>query len=1063
VDGLECDRMLTLHQSNRLEQLALQLAHHLQLPAGSPLAAEIVVVQHPGMARWLSLEIAAHLGISANLSFPLPAAFIWQVFRALLPDVPELDHYQPNRLAWRIHGLLGSLGDAEIYRPIADYLDDGDEVRRFQLAQQLAILYDRYLIYRPEWILSWEAEQTAVDGDAWQAALWRRLSAEFPLHWVSLQQQYFSPGSVQGTSLLPERIFVFGVPTLSPGYLEIICHLAQHIDVHLFLLNPCEAHWAEIVTPQTKARLELVSAGEQLYLEVGNPLLASLGRQGRDFFAAINELDPGSETHFEPADGDHLLQRLQQQILMLEPASAVDCGDDSITFHLCHAPMREVEVLYDQLIAMLETVPGLAPQEVLVMVPEIDRYGPLIEAVFGEPGDRPAIPYRISDISLQQSNPLAVALMEILQLPTSRYGVGEMLSLLEVSAVRRRFGLDRAALEGVTEWVYQARIRWGRDGESKAALALPPENRHTWQAGLRRLLLGYAMFGEGHTLWHGMLPLDAVEGSMSDHLGGLLAFCDAVFALESMLRIERTPAQWEACLIDLTQRFFLPDEEGTGDADALRAVIHSLAQEAQEAGFEGRICFSLVRQRLAELLESPNSLGFLGGGVNFCALAPMRSLPFRVICLLGMNDGVFPRRQPAYGFDLMSGDFRFGDRSRRADDRYLFLETLISARERLYISYVGRSQRDNSPLPPAVVVDELRDTLRQMIGDEGLSAITRQHPLQPFSPDYFRDQPGLFCYSPLRREAAMRVGRGAAAERPLLSSPLSDQTEIASPTLEALIHFFINPPRAFVRERLMLDLAAADGLPDEREPFALERFDRLDLERQLVDALLQEASPEALFASIDAAGNLPHGHAGERDFQHMLLRATSLSERVKLSRGVDTPVTLELDLELESTRLTGRLQQVTRSGLLAYTTESFYPYQLLQHWIRHLALNLDGEAGVDPATRLLEGAREGLLRPVENPREHLELLLHHYRWGHTRPLPFYPATSWAYMEGLKAGDDTRAMDRACSKWYGNRYLPGDGEKPYNRLLWPQGSLFSDAFGQVAVEVLQPLIDHLEWS
>ncbi|MEJ2589839.1 MAG: exodeoxyribonuclease V subunit gamma [Candidatus Thiodiazotropha sp.] len=1054
--------MLTLHQSNRLERLARQLACQLEQPAGLPLAQEIVVVQHPGMARWLSLQIATHLGICANLDFPQPAAFIWQVFRAMLPEVPELDRYQPNRLAWRIHALLARVEGESAQQPLTDYLAEGDEVRRFQFAQQLALLFDRYLIYRPEWISTWEEGQSATAGDAWQAELWRQLARETPLHWVRLQQDYFSPAAIRPTDTLPPRVFVFGVPTLSPGYLQIIHHLAEHTDVHLFLLNPCEAHWADIVSPQTQARLELAHAGEQLYLEVGHPLLASLGRQGRDFFAAINELDPGSETAFETAAGDTLLQRLQNQILSLEAPSPGQPADASIAFHICHAPMREVEVLYDQLLDMLEQVPGLAPSEILVMTPEIDRYAPLIEAVFGEPGDRPAIPFRVSDVSLQQGNPLAVALLELLRLPGSRYGVGEMLSLLEVAAVRRRFGLDRAALEAVTEWVSTAAIRWGRDGESKRALDLPPEPRNTWQAGLRRLLLGYAMADPQAHLWHGMLPLDAVEGSASAQLGGLLAFCDAVFELETVLGTPRTPTEWESGLIALSERFFLPEDEADGDAEALREVIHRLTLEAQEAGFDAPVSLGLIRHRLSELLASPNALGFLGGGVNFCALAPMRSLPFRVVCLLGMDDGAFPRRQPAYGFDLMHGQFRFGDRSRRADDRYLFLETLISARDRLHVSYVGRSQRDNKALPPAVVVDELRDTLRQMIGDAGLDGITVAHPLQPFSPDYFRDLPGRFCYSPLRREAALRMGRGRDSERPLLRAALSDTADAAEFTLEALVRFYANPARSFVRERLLLDLEAVEGLPDEREPFTLARFDRADLERRLVEALLRETPEENLFATLDAAGCLPHGQAGRIDFRHMLSRASALSERVQALRGGAVPQALELDLALDGSRLTGRLQALTDSGLLAYTAGRFHPYELLSHWIRHLALNLAAPAGVTPVTQLLEGERAGVLRPVEEPRAQLEILRDHYRQGHNRPLPFYPATAWEYVTGLQTGDEARALARAIGKWDGNRQRAGDGEKPYNRLLWPQHSLFGEAFGDTAVALLQPLIDHLEW-
>ncbi|MCU7830504.1 MAG: exodeoxyribonuclease V subunit gamma [Candidatus Thiodiazotropha sp. (ex Myrtea sp. 'scaly one' KF741663)] len=1055
--------MLTLHQSNRLDRLAKQLSLLLSQPVGRPLDPETVVVQHPGMARWLSLETASLLGLSANLHFPLPAAFIWQIFHALLPDVPSLDRYQPNRLAWRIHSLLKKVEATDIYQPVTDYLNDGDEVKHFQLAQQLAALYDRYLVYRPEWTLAWEAGHAELPGDAWQADLWRRLVAEEPVHWVSLQQQFFNLDTIAELQELPARIFIFGVPTLSPGYLEIIHRLAEFMDVHLFLLNPCEAHWAEIVSPQTQARLERKSQGEQLYLEVGHPLLASLGRQGRDFFAAINELDPGSDTSFETAVGEGLLQRLQNQILQLEPPIPEPQWDHSIAFHACHSPMREVEVLYDQLLAMFEEMPDLSPSEILVMTPEIDRYAPLIEAVFSEPGDRPGIPFRVSDRSIQQTNPLATTFLEILQLPGSRYGVGAMLSLLENPAVRCRFALDSTALDVITEWIQMASIRWGRDGKSKSAHGLPPDANNTWQAGLRRLLLGYAMPGESDSLWHGTLPLDSVEGAAAEKLGGLLSFCNAVFGLESTLHESRSVSDWEVRLIALMEQFFLPGEESQGDAERLRTIIHQLATEAQEARFDDVVSLDLIQLRLQALLAAPDNRGFLGGGVSFCALAPMRSLPFRVICLLGMNDGAFPRQQPVLDFDLMNRQFRFGDRSRRVDDRYLFLETLISARDRFYVSYVGRSQRDNSSMPPSVVVDELRDTLLLMVGEKGLETITCQHPLQPFSPDYFSPESKLFSFSQQRREAAMLVGQGPNKLVPLLGVPLPLKETDAEVSLQALIQFFTNPPRSFVRERLLLALETAESLPDEREPFALERFERLDLERGLVESLLQGETADTRFANFQAAGTLPHGQAGRADFQHMLSHALSIADRVKQLQLGDVPSMLDLDYQFDGVRLTGRLMGVTHRGLLAYSTETLYPYQLLNHWIRHLTLNLIAPKAVELQTQLLEGNRAGHFRPVEYPQHYLEMLIGHYQEGYNRPLRFYPATSWAYVEGLKSGGEEKAMDRAQAKWYGNRGMTGDAQKPYNRLLWPDGSFFTQSFESNAVEILQPLMDHLEWT
>jgi exodeoxyribonuclease V gamma subunit len=1054
--------MLRLYQSNHLESLATRLAGLLAEAAGEPLDQEQVIVQHPGMGRWLSLRIADQLGICANLSFPLPAAFIWQQFHALLPDVPDCDRYQPERLAWRIYCLLLEVDGKGRDPSLADYLAGADDVKRFQLAQQLATLFDRYLIYRPDWILKWQQGETAVDGDAWQAGLWRRLVEEDALHWVSLQLQLSRIGTDSLRRVLPPRVFIFGVPTLSPGYLEVIRQIASSIDVHLFLLNPCEAHWADIVSPTEQARLALRSREQELYLEVGNPLLATMGRQGRDFFAAINEMDPGGEELYETQPGELLLHRVQHQILTLnEPRS--NCPvDASITLHRCHGPMREVEVLYDQLLAMLDENPDLSASDILVMTADLDRYAPLIKAHFSSPGSAPKIPFRVSGAGLLQDNPLATALVEIVQLPETRYPVGALLKLLEYPAIGRRFGLDEEGVEQVTQWLSQAAVHWGRDGESKRALGLPAEPGNTWRAGLWQLLIGYAMPGDAEQLWHQHYPLDALEGSDSQWLGGLLALCEALFSLQDQYLIERSPEAWIAFLIGLTEQFFCADEESETQLESLRETIHALGREMREAGIAQAISMAPVRYRLQALLNLAGERGFLGGGVNFCPLAPMRSLPFPVIALIGMNDEAFPRQQPELGFDLMTGAFRPGDRSRRTDDRYLFLETLISARDRLYISYVGRSQRDNALLPPSVVVDELCDTLRRMVTEAGMKEIVFDHPLQPFSRDYFLPDSPLFSYSAEMYQAALRVGSGSRNALPLVSVPLLDWDPREQIDLQQLLHFFTNPLRGFADIRLNLELEQTQQLPEEREQFTLARFDRLALEHELVEALLTEQSPAALHERLQARGRLPHGRVGEQIFRQMQSRATAMVERIQARDRGELLQPLEVDLLFDAHHLVGHLHGVCDGGLLVYSTDHLYPYQMVEHWIRHLLLNALGPPGVSPVTTLLEGERLGHYRPVARAMAQLEVLLHHYHQGLRSPLSFFPATSWRYQEKLASGEE-KARKAAQQRWFGNRFQAGDLDKPYHRLFWPDRPVLDEGFFDTSKALLQPLMDHLVWQ
>lgn len=1055
--------MLRLYQSNHLEILSRRLAELLAEPGQAPLQPETLVVQHPGMARWLALEIATHTGICANVRFALPAAIIWEIFQAFLPDVPTNNRFDPSLLNWRIFALLDECRDEPLFKPIHHYLQGNDEIRRFQLADRLASLFDRYLVYRPDWILRWEAGQEAIPGDTWQAELWRQLVVDSEVHWVHLQQALadFQGEHPQG---LPQRLFLIGVPTLSPGYLRIIQWLSQWIDIHLFLLNPCEAHWAEIVDLKEQAKRELRADGSELYLDVGNPLLASLGRQGRDFFASINEFDPGSEEWFADPGDATLLQRLQQQILRLEaPENATTAADDSISWQICHSPMREVEVLYDQLLAMLEQTPELTPAGILVMTPDIKTYAPLIEAVFSVAADRPAIPYRISDLAIQQDSRHAAAFLELLELPGSRFSVNRMLGLLEIPAIGQRFDLDEAALEQLAAWIEQANIRWGQDGRSKTALGLPAEPRNTWRAGLERLLLGFAMPSESEQLWQGIAPLNAAEGSTAASLGGLLAFCEAVFNLEEQLSKPRGVAAWCSQLLAICEVFFLPDKTAEQPLQQIRQAIQQLREGAEAANFTREISLPLVRLRMEQAFAATTHRGFLGGGVNFCSLAPMRSLPFQVICLIGMNEGSFPREQPILSFDLMGRQFRFGDRSRRADDRYLFLETLISVRRHLYISYVGRSIKDNSSLPPAVVVDELRDYLATQIGAQGLGEIIHHHPLQPFSPDYFSRDNRLFSYSPRMREAALLVGHGGDVTRPLVTEPLPDTgEEYRQVELSQLINFYTNPARAFARQRLNLQLESGSSLLEEREPFVLAGFAMDELESELVNALLAGESGEEVYLRMSARGILPHGNPGRGLYQQLLPSASRMVDRLESLQLGDELQEIDFDQPLGEGSLDGRLRGLYHQGQLSFRVGRFYPHQMLDLWLRHLVLNWLRPEGVGLWTSWLEREGGGRFTPVQEAERYLDQLLGYYRQGMCSPLHFYPGSSWLYAERLLAkGDQEAAYNAAITKWLGSDYYPGEQAKPYHQLLQCGTEMLDSSFFATSLAVFGPLMKHLE--
>jgi len=652
---------------------------------------------------------------------------------------------------------------------------------------------------------------------------------------------------------LPRRLLVFGISSLPRQSLEVLAALTRWTQILMCVHNPCEHYWADIVADKEllrarrhrqrpKAGHPLELPPEALHLHA-HPLLAAWGKQGRDFIGLLDEHDdPAARGAYQdrfaalgqridlfmtPSGGARtLLAQLQDDIRDLRPLaetrerwSPLDPDRDaSLRFHVAHGPQREVEILHDQLLAAFNADPSLTPRDVIVMVPDIDAYTPHIQAVFGlvERADPRYLPFSLADQGRRATDPLVQALANLLALPQSRLAVSDLLDLLEVPALRRRFGIDEAELPRLRAWVQGANIRWGLHAEQRASLELPDqpegEAQHTWRFGLRRMLLGYAL-GAGEA-WRGIEPFDEIGGLDAALLGPLVTLIDRLEATWRRLREPATVADWCARLRALLTDFFDPEDGGDRyTLLQLESALQEWEEACAEAGLQERLPLTIVgEQWLARLDEAHLSQRFFAGAVTFATLMPMRAIPFRLVCLLGMNDGDYPRQRPPMDFDLMGRDYRPGDRSRREDDRYLFLEALLSARERLHISWVGRSIRDNTPRPPSVLVGQLRDHLAagwRLAGYQGpeaqardalLAALTQEHALQPFSPRYF---PAVGCpachatsaFSPLS-PALPHEGGGRRLEQPLthFSQDCSDSRGSGGERTPESPHTYSPPP-----------------------------------------------------------------------------------------------------------------------------------------------------------------------------------------------------------------------------------------------------------------------------
>ena len=1094
--------MLTLIQSNQMEVLSEQLAKLLaiRLDNVSLLACEHVLVQSPGMSTWLRLEIAKHNGIAAALSFPLPSSFTWQLCHDLLPDVPKDNAFTKAAMTWKLMDLLPSLLDNPDFSPLKQYLSpqvdstsditdtdidantgtdidtetnvhtanthailqlnqSHDAIKLFQLCGRIADIFDQYLVYRPEWILAWEQNQplssldnrlTLDENQQWQPILWRAL-IDYNQH--HLHASHYHRANLHADliatlanpdtdlSMLPARLYVFGISSMPPQTLDVLYHLASRIDVIMLSLSPCQHYWGDIIEPKTRARMALQYANKKQLdqdwedkLEVGNPILANNGQMGRELLDLLLSLPPehtdfGYDCYVEP-EPNNLLHGVQYDILQMETLGQplgpnaslyqdIDArrtllpSDDSITLRSCHSALREVETLHDHLLELLSNNSDLSPKDIVIMMPDVAAYAPYIDAVFGtansqyfadknpQKGDY-YIPYAIADRGAAQESPLINSFLSLLNINQSRFGLTDMIGILEVPAILRRFQLDDDELSLIRRWLDDANVRWGRSEHTRSQLGVQPFTQNSWAFGIKRLILGYA-FNDDADIYRDTLMVQGIEGQSSQALGKLLNFLETIDTYFTLFANDYSTAERLEQLQQLLTDCYDTTDDEREQIQAIRDALVTLDTELESAGHQGQVDIEVLKQWFNQrLTESRVGQRYLAGSVNFCTLMPMRSIPFKVVCLLGMNDGVYPRIQHPVGFDLMAHfGPKKGDRSRRLDDRYLFLEALLSAREQLYISYIGHSERDNAERIASMLVSELveycqlsylpqslQQQLEQQVDinlDDADKAVLAQliqaQPLQPFDAKLFRDTPqSANSVSKLQHsfnaqwcppaanatinnhffEQALPLSAEQADEVFAHSHINSDGIKVVELELSALIRFYRNPAQFFFNRSLKVDLSLDIQADDNDEPFSLNALERYLLQSRMLDNAIEHQldSPDhELLSKLKTSGELPMAPFDDLLINQYLRDISPLINRVQFLQDQQTMHTLNVDLNFDlpmqdlparadpsqsstvRVNLVGRIDDILPKGLVNYRPGAAHGRDFIRVYLRHLCIN----------------------------------------------------------------------------------------------------------------------------
>ncbi|WP_375753014.1 exodeoxyribonuclease V subunit gamma [Vibrio sp. HN007] len=1116
--------MFTVYHSNQIDILKSILVELIKAnPLENPFDKEMILVQSPGMSQWLKIELAKELGIAANIEFPLPATFIWNMFVQVLDDVPQRSAFNKESMTWKLMQVIPELLENEEFSPLKQYLEqDKDGSMLYQLAGKVADIFDGYLVYRPEWIAQWEAGESVSilnDEQPWQPILWQALYdhtlslGQSPYHRANLYQDFIE--TLEGYSHtfegLPERIFVFGISSLPPRYLDALKALGEHTDVHMMFTNPSRYYWGEVrdrsylarLANQQRKQLEwqkdhyepkgdaAVLKGtveenirDELHTDVvGNSLLASMGKLGRDNLYLLSQLESNEIEAFVDINRDSLLHQIKADILNLEERqddenidssthkNPVSEDDTSLVIHACHSPMREVEVLHDNLLTMFDDNPDLKPRDIIVMVADINAYSPAIQSVFGNAQGERFIPYSISDRTSAEESPVLTAFMNLMVLPESRCSASELMELLEIPEILSRFEISEQEFDRAGLWIEESGIRWGIDANTAADFELPASEQNHWLFGIQRMLLGYAMAGEDTLFendeqWYS--PYNEVQGLDANLAGKLAHFISQIQHYRKVLSVSHSVSGWKQLVYQMLDDFFKVELEGEISLKLIRDTVSKLETELEEALYGEEITPSVINLYFDEKLSGSRvSQRFLSGQVNFCTLMPMRSIPFKVVCLLGMNDGAYPRSVPKDGFDLMNGRAIPGDRSRRDDDRYLFLEALISADENLYISYVGRSIQDNTERVPSILVTELLDYCGEnfcLKGDEAEHSdvsskqlknwITHDHPMVPFSEQAFdREKPSYASeWLPVVNHKGMK--RKAFIQP--LQDVLLDSDLFSELPLTELQRFWRLPVQYFFNRRLKVTFDYAVSSLEDEEPFKLDGLSSYKMRDELLSGILkarlngadEAEETERFIRQYKAKGALPVGAFGDLEFEVGSEQVKQLVD--ELAHYCQAPLEdIEVNLKLElsgyekTLMVTGWLKNQYQSGMVRYRSGKIRAQDWLSAWIDHLFLSV---SGASRATHIIGYDRSAKKQPLQHKvllpldadtaMQYINLLISRYFEGMNQPLAYFPRCALAGAEQLLKGkeDAGSKMEATFNDGY---FTTGEGSNSYIHRVWSE--------------------------
>lgn len=1000
------DRLLpregVIVRSGRVEELVDEVAVHLAVPGRDPFAVETVCVDNPGMARYVAMRLGRRLGardgadgICAAVSTPTLARYTENA----VDEASGVDRRTDPWSRRRLTGLVLQAMRASVGEPWFSFVSHhlgqaGDEQRPgrwFDTAARVAGLFRRYWTHRPGLVRSWASGSVdtgadPAEPDVWQAELWRRVltAAEAPDPEARLRQVCETLRSGRGGGL-PERLFV-----LAPGSLTV-----REVDF-LSALSAVRPVWIGLPGPAATPR--------------SHPLSVALGRQAFTVGEAVTTLTAGvapsplrngepASTVDAAAEASTVLAALQSDLLAGRPPTPrPELRDTSVQIHLSHAPDRQIEVLREVLTGLLADDATLEPRDVAVLTPDPQSVAPLIKAAFclppeaepTHPGHRLRV--RVASGGGAAASPLLALLVTVLETVAGRVTLADFIGLAGAPAVSRCFGLSPVDVENLAEWLRDAGVRWGLDATHRATFGLVGIEQNTLSAGLDRLLLGVALGTEGATVVGGVAPLDTIESAQVTVLGQAAELAARLSRLATDMRVARPAPAWADLLRLTASRLAATGPEDAWQESVLAATLDDLARLG-DSQIDWAVGDVLAFLR-AELREFPGRSPFGNGGLTVTDLSSLQGVPHRVIAVIGLDESSFPRVARADGDDLLTSSPQPLDPDRRRADRQALLDAVLAARERLVLIGQGADPTTNTPLPLALPVLDLLESLSATAPAPG-AWLQLQHPLHPYSTASFRGAIGSFD----------RASWVAASAEPRASVNPWQLGGLAPPTpadvsLRSLIAFFRHPLRELLRTRCGLPVYSDAVVPPEI-PIELDGLGQWQVGARLLDQMRVGGDLDSLLDAERASGSLPPGVLGESVLEKVsdtvrecLRTAAALTDGPAVRRDLSVPV--------QGWILTGTVETVADEVRFVRFSR-LNPLTQFEAWLSLLLLQASDPDTPRRAVAVTSSGLSSWRIAGIDPSVHLARLLHIYRLGMSGPIPLPLKTGFTYARDAGVG------------------------------------------------------------